>query len=79
MASKEYLLIHYAKDDTYSVLSSSSKSIIERCGDGVKVKSLKWPRQGAFDGKIIESGCHTKYSPLYTQTLSFKRRPPPLT
>ena len=56
-SSFESLLVHYPSDNTFSVISSKSKNIVERNGKEVKVK---WPKQGIFEGKIIDSGITSK-------------------
>lgn len=46
-----HLLVHYEKDDSFSVMSANSRNLVKRNGGFVKVN---WPRQGIFDGRIIE-------------------------
>ena len=61
MARESYALVHYDADDTFSVISTGSKNIIEWEGDTVKVK---WP-QGVYQGNIIKrSGMYYNYPSL---------------
>ena len=47
-----YLLVLWESDNSVSVVSRNSKSVISTDGSDI---SFKWPRKGIFKGKIISS------------------------
>lgn len=47
---ENYLLVHYPKDDTVSVVHRNNKQVVQICDSTIRVK---WP-QGVFNGKILE-------------------------